>query len=214
MDFYMNSAGISVPCIREYDIDTEKDLVKGTVLTLSQGKAKVAANGDTVLGILAEDYKTAKEELNPRSGMGKVKVIVSPGMICKVKAQEFTVETAGDAVTVNVAGVSMPQTANALAGGYVQLVSKAENSDNSDFTGLVRQITASSGAKLTVENGGAANVGDVYRIYPPAGCKYIALCNDAKSFELAATESKTAKTALCDTDGGFVEYIFTDTFFN
>lgn len=214
MDFYMNSAGIAFACRKEYEIDTEKDLTRGCVLTLSDGKAKVAEDGDTVLGILEEDYKVEKEELNPRSGSGRVRVIVSPGMICKSKANEFTVETAGDEVTVNISGLNVPTVANALKGGCVQLVSKAENSKNKDAVGSTREIVASAGTKLTVAQGGASEAGDAYRIYPPAGCKYIALCEDAKDFELCTAESKTAKTAHYDTNGGFVEYIFTDTFFN
>ena len=37
MDYYMNSAGISHPCIREYEVDTVTDLFKGCVVTLSSG---------------------------------------------------------------------------------------------------------------------------------------------------------------------------------
>ena len=130
MDYYMNSAGISHPCIREYEVDT------------------------------VTDYKVEKDELNHRAGQGKVKVIVSPGTVCIEKAPEFDVVTAGDANTLNVSGIPMPSAANALAGGFVKLVAKPETSANKDGIGTLRRITASNGAKLTVEQGGASVDGE------------------------------------------------------
>ena len=212
MDYYMNSAGISHPCIREYEVDTATDLFKGCVVTLSSGKAKRAAEGDTVLGILAEDYKVEKDELNHRAGAGKVKVIVSPGTVCIEKAPEFDVVTAGDANTLNVSGIPMPSVANALAGGFVKLVSKPETSANKDGVGNVRRITASNGAKLTVEQGGTSQPGDRYAVIPPAGYSYLAITGDGIGF--ATTSSKNEKVVFAHPENASFEIGFANTFFN
>ncbi|MBE6571216.1 MAG: hypothetical protein E7656_03075 [Ruminococcaceae bacterium] len=212
MDYYMNSAGISHPCIREYEVDTATDLFKGCVVTLALGKAKRAAEGDTVLGVLAEDYKVEKDELNHRAGSGKVKVIVSPGTICIEKAPEFDVVTAGDAATVNVSGISMPSAANALAGGFVKLVSKPEASANKDGVGTLRRITASSGTKLTVEQGGIPQPGDRYAIIPPAGFAHLAITNTGVGF--ATATSKNEKVVFAHPENASFEIGFANTFFN
>ncbi len=214
MDYCMNSAGLSNPCIREYEIDTAADLGKGTVVTISGGKAKKASEGDVILGILAEDYKAEKNELDHRAGKGYVKVIVSPGMLCTVKTSEFEVETVGTANTVNVGGMTMPSATNAFVGGFVKLVAKLESSANTDSVGTLRRITASSGSKLTVENGGVAQIGDRYAIIPPAGFTYLTLSDDSKSVVFAASASKGEKVVASCPEKGTYELGFFNTFFN
>lgn len=214
MDYCMNSAGIANPCIREYEIDTNVDLGRGTVVTVSGGKAKKAAEGEVILGVLAEDYKIEKDELDHRAGNGYVKVVVSSGMLCTVKAPEFEVEAAGDENTVNVSGMTMPSAANAFVGGFVKLISKAENSENADSVGTLRRITASSGAKLTVEKGGISQVGDRYAIIPPAGFAHLSLSDDAKSVVFASAASKGEKVAVASAEKGTYELCFCNTFFN
>lgn len=214
MDYCMNSAGATNPCVREYEIETSADIGRGTVVTLSGGKAKKASEGDVILGILAEDYKVEKDELDHRAGKGYVKVIVSPGMICTVKAPEFEVETAGEETVVNVSGMVMPSAANAFVGGFVKLVAKSQISENSDSVGTLRRITASSGTKLTVEKGGVAGIGDRYAVIPPAGFTYLALSGDSKSVIFAASESKGEKVVVTSPEKGTYELGFSGTFFN
>lgn len=213
MDYCMNSAGISNPCIREYEIDTATDLFKGTVMTIASGKAKKAAEGDVILGILANDYKVEKDELDHSAGTGFAKVIVSPGALFAVKGKEYEIATVGNATTINISG-DVPSVANALAGGFVKLVYKSESSENSDSVGTVRRITASSGTKLTVENGGISRVGDVYAVIPPVGFAYLALTSDSRDVQLATAVSKNEKVvAVCPEKGSF-EIGFANTFFN
>ncbi len=214
MDYCMNSAGITNPCIREYEIETSVDIGKGTVVTLSGGKAKKASEGDVILGILAEDYKVEKDELDHRAGKGYVKVIVSPGTICTVKAPEFEVETEGEETVVNVSGMAMPSAANAFVGGFVKLVAKSQISENSDSVGTLRRITASSGTRLTVEKGGVPGIGDRYAVIPPAGFTYLALSEDSKSVVFAANESKGEKVVVTSPEKGMYELGFSGMFFN
>ena len=214
MDYCMNSAGISNPCIREYEIETSEDIARGTVMTVAGGKAKKASEADVVLGILASDYKVEKDELDHTAGTGVARVIVSPGILCTVKAQEFSVATVGNETTINMDGVTAPSAANSLVGGFVKLVYKAESSANTDSVGSVRRITASSGAKLTVEKGGVAQVGDRYAVIPPVGFCHLSLTSDGKSVSLASAESKGEKVVAVSPEKASFEIGFTNTFFN
>lgn len=214
MDYYMNDAGLGVPCIREYETAVQKDLAKGTVMTLTGGKAAVAAASSAVLGLLAEDYRTVKDPLNPRSGSGRVRVIVSPGTICRQKHLSVTVAEAGSAVSLKLAGLTAPSEANAFAGGYIRLAYKPENSDNTDFVGKVRKITASSSTTLTVDSGGTPCVGDVYEILPPAGFTALTLNADATAYTTAASKSTTAKVVSALPESDCLEIGFVNTFFH
>lgn len=214
MDYLMNSAGLGVPCIREFETSSAADIVKGTVMTLSDGKAVKASDGSTVLGILAEDYKTAKDELNPRSGSGRVKIIISPGMICRQKLQQMTVGEKGTATSVKAAGIIVPTGSNAFVGGYVKLVGKADNSENTDSIGKTRKITASSGVTLTIEEGGIPCVGDVYAILPPVGYANMALSSDGTKYAFSTTKSTIAQVVSCLPENDYTEIAFVKTFFH
>lgn len=214
MDYYMNSAGISTACIREYETDCTENLKKGTVLTLSEGKAKKYDGTGAVLGVLSADYYAEKDELIPASGTKRMKVIVSASGIFRAEPQTTTLSAAGTETTITPAGVTLPSTANALKGGYVKLIAKAEGSSNTDHVGCVRKITASTSTLLTIENGGKAGVGDVYAILPPAGFDCIKLNGASDNFEICASSANVAKVAVCLPEKNFVEYIFKNTFFN
>jgi hypothetical protein len=214
MDYFMNSAGISVPCIREYEIETDENLKKGTIMTLSSGAAAKASGSDTVLGILAEDYNTEKDQLNPRSGSGRARIIVSPGTICRQPLCETVAEENATATSLKINGYTVPSEANSFKGGYIKLVYKAETSENADFVGKTRKITASSNDTLTVESGGIPNTGDIYAILPPAGFSYIALASDGTSFDLSSSKSSVAQIVSCMPENDYCEIGFLKTFFN
>lgn len=214
MDYYMNSAGISTACIREYETNCTENLKKGTILTLSEGKAKKASSSDTVLGVLAADYYAEKDELIPASGTKRMKVTVTSAAIYRTEPQTTKIAQAGTETTITPAGVTLPSAANALKGGYVKLISKAAGSSNTDHVGTVRKITASTSSLLTVEAGGKAAIGDVYAILPPAGFDCLALNEDADGFVISAAAGNMAKVAVCLPENNFVEYIFKNTFFN
>lgn len=213
MEYYINSQGLASPCIKEYEVSTTADLKKGTVLTLSNGKAVKATASGTVLGVLAEDYKTEKDTFNPRHGGGRVRVIVSSGAVYRQPCFQTTLTAVGTATKITVAGLTMPATANALKGGYVHLLKKAAGSENSDAEGSLRAISASSGNDLTLESGGTAAVGDVYEILPPAGFNCLALNSDSTGFEMAASASSIAQVVCCDKANRFCEIHFVKTYF-
>lgn len=212
MEYIMNSAGAVSPCIREYEIETEEDLFKGTVVTLKDGKVKKAENTDTVLGVLAESYKVKKEELNPRSGSGRVRVIVSPGMIVAIANKVFEVSEKGTATQVKVSGLELPAEADALKGGYVKLISKNETSTNSDHTGLAREIIASSGNTLTVKEGGIPCVGDIYAVIPPCGFDALELCENGYELDFANNHGTIAKVVSALPERDYFEICFKETF--
>lgn len=213
MDYYINSQGLASPCVKEYEVDTTVDLHKGTVMTLSNGKAKKAGASDKILGILCEHYSVKKEELNPRSGSGRVRVNVSSGAVFR-QPNLFTVLTAaGTATKITVAGFTVPTTADAFKGGYLRLVSKAADSENTDTVGTLRAVSASSGSELTVSSGGAAAVGDVYEILLPAGFSYLTLNSDADGYTLASSTSSKVRVVGCDPYYTFTELHFADHYF-
>jgi hypothetical protein len=212
MDYIMNSAGAASPCIREYEIETEEDLFKGTVVTLENGKVRKADDEDTILGILAESYKVAKEELNPRSGSKRVRVIVSPGMILALADKTFEVAEAGGENEIIVSGLDIPQEADAFKGGYVKLVYKNETSTNKDHVGLAREILASAGNKLTVKEGGAASVGDIYALVPPCGFDAFALSGNGSVYEFSNNRGGKIKVVSALPERDHFEICFKETF--
>lgn len=215
MDYYMNSAGCTSPCVKEYEVSATQNLKKGTVLTYSEGAASAASTSSTaILGILAEDYNTNKDEFNPRNGNGYVKVIVSPSAIYRQPAFTTTLTAAGTATSITVAGHTMPTAANTLKGGYIKLISKASGSANTDKVGTVRKISASSGNTLTVTSGGTAAIGDVYEILPPAGFNCLAVNSSATGYNLAAAANSTVKIVRSDAVLDISELCFTATLFN
>ena len=213
MDYYINSQGLASPCTKEYEVSTATDLKKGTVMTLSDGKAKKATDSDTILGVLCEEYKVKKEELNPRSGSGRVRVNVSSGAIFRQPNLKTTLAAAGTATKITIAGFTVPTTANALKGAYLRLVSKAKDSGNTDTVGTLRAVSASSGSELTVSNGGVAAIGDVYELLLPAGFTYLALNSDATGYTLAAASSSKVRVAASNPDYDFGEFVFCDHYF-
>lgn len=215
MDYYMNSTGSASLCIKEFEVATDCDLKKGTVLTLSEGAARVATDSATeILGVLAEDYKVKCDEFNHRNGKGQVRVIVSPGAIYRESALTVTLAEAGDESSITVNGYTMPSVQNAFLGGYVKLISKGASSTNTDDVGSLRKITASNGTTLTLEEGGRACIGDVYAILPPASFSYLALCDGAESYTFASSASETVKLTRCDKDLCIYELCFKSTLYN
>ena len=213
MDYYINSQGLASPCVKEYEIDTSVDLKRGTVMTLSNGKAKKATDSDKILGVLCEDYNVNKEELNARSGGGRVRVNVSSGALFRQPNLKTTLAAAGTATKITIAGFTAPSTADVLKGAYLRLVSKAPDSGNTDTVGTLRAVSASSGSELTVTSGGTAAIGDVYEILLPAGFAYLALTSDAMSYTLAASASSKVRVLGCDPIYNFTEIHFADHYF-
>ena len=212
MDYYMNAAGLSSACIREFETESNTDIAKGTALSVSDGKVKVAADGEVILGICASDYHAEKDELIPESGNGRIRVIISGDAIYKIPLFRTTLAGAGTKTSLTVSGLSLPTAAGALKGGYVKLVSKTETSTNTDHVGVARKITASSGASLTLSEGGAPCAGDVYAIIPPVGFEYLALSEDARSFVTASSKKNVAKVVSALAEADFSEVVLTNTF--
>lgn len=212
MEYIMNSAGAASPCIREYEIETEEDLFKGTVVTVKDGKVKKAGNDDTILGVLAESYKVNKEELNPRSGSGRVRVIVSPGMIIAIGNKTFEVSEKGTNTQVKVSGLNVPAKEDAFKGGYIKLISKTETSTNTDHTALAREIISSAGNILTVEEGGTPCEGDVYAVIPPCGFDALAISENGCDLDFSVNPGGNAKVVSALPERDYFEICFKETF--
>ena len=188
MDYLMNTAGAETPVIKEYDTSAASDIKKGAVMTVANGKACEVGSGSTViLGVLAEDYKTAADDLNPRSGSGRVRVSVSPSAVYEEDAIKITAGASCTATKITFSSESAPTTSNIFKGGKAVLVSKAQNSTNTDAVGTVRSVTASASGYLTVESGGTASVGDVYALLLPAGYNCLAYDSTTRTYLLNTT---------------------------
>lgn len=212
MDYYMNGAGIASVCIREFETDHGDDISRGTAMTLKNGVAVPATNEDVILGVLASDYYAEKDELIPDSGNGRVRVIITPCAIYKAEPSQTVITQKGTETSVSVTDITMPADENALAGGYVKLIFKKETSANTDRIGAVRRIVSSEANTLTLEEGGVADIGDIYVIVPPAGFCNLALSENAKSLVFTADAGNTAKVVCALSENSFYEIVFTNTF--
>lgn len=177
MKFYQKLDGAVHVSAREYDIAADAAVAEGQIVKLAEGLVAVAAANETgaVLGIAAETHSGAADALDPRADGKRIMVIDDPDVIMQCAAPQVTA-LEGTATTLPVTALKA-FAADDFNGGYVKLVSKAENSTNTDEIGTVRRITdfalddASTPTKgvLTLEEGGAPCAGDVYAVFPPVG---------------------------------------------
>ena len=172
MNFLFNLSGANAPLIKEYDILADTKVFAGEVVGLSNGKIVKANDADAILGVCAEDHKGEKDELNARADGTKVRVIIAPDAVYSAKAPKYTAQVGSTATTLVTSSKGLSVS---IKSGAAILVSKAENSTNTDKIGAVRRISAVavSGEKATVtlENGGVACEGDEYVLIPDTGSK-------------------------------------------
>lgn len=203
MRIFQNVDGGVTQSMRTYDILPDKVIQKGQVVVLQDGKVEPAAanvSGE-VLGIAAESHFGQDDALNPRASGKEILVYDGPTMImlCKAPAMAATGGSATTFVCTDMAAFAD----NDFKGGFIRLVSKGEESTNTDAIGQVREITASAGNSktLTVEQGGTICAGDVYEIYPPLGFGKGNLNEEGTALVLTATAELSLKVALNSRDG-------------
>ena len=174
MKFYQKLDGGVHVSAREYDIEAATAVTEGQLVKLSGGWAVPAAANETgaILGIAAENHSGAPDALDPRADGKKLLVIDDPAAVMQCAAPTVTQSGEGSATTLTAASADLAVFADGdFTGGYVKLVSKAEESTNADPIGKVRRIAgfAASGRTFTLESGGAPCAGDVYAVFPPIG---------------------------------------------
>lgn len=190
MKFLYSLGGGNIPVIREFDIEKTKEFKKGQAVGIStDGVICVGAVGGCI-GIAAEDHTGENDILNERNNGTRLRIDITKGGVYEVAAQRFTA-TGGSKTTFvcNAEGV----TTN-LNNSKLVLVSKGENSENTDSIGTVRRVNSISvsgaSATFTVESGACICTGDVYALIPEYGFKgYVG--NDGESFCCAVGSNVT-----------------------
>ena len=190
MKFLYSLGGANTPVIREFDIDSTENIEKGQAVNISTDSIiSVGAIGGCI-GIAAETHTGEKDILNERNDGTKIRIDITRNGVYSVPAPKFTA-TSGSTTTFvcNSEGV----TTN-LANSVLVLVSKGENSENTDSVGSVREIQSVSVsgtvATLTVESGSTISEGDVYAVMPVYGFTgYVG--DDGKSFSCAMKSNVT-----------------------
>lgn len=202
MKFYQKLDGGVHVSAREYDIAADTAIKEGQVVKLSSGFVVAAAVGETsaILGFAAENHSGVADALDPRANGTKILIIDDPMTVMQCKAPEITAASGTATTIVAAEGQLAAFGANDLTGGYVQLLSKAANSTNTDAIGQTRRITsfASASSTLTVESGGTAAEDDVYAIYPPVGFAKGNLNADRTALVLTATANIALKVIGSD----------------
>lgn len=169
MKFYQKLDGAAHVSAREYDIASNTAIAEGQLVKLSEGLVVGAAADEAgaILGIAAENHGGKADAIDPRADGKRIFVIDDPNVVMQCRAPE--VEAAGGSeTTLEAAGLNI-FAADDFKGGYVKLISKAEDSGNADPIGRVRRITGSASDVLTLESGGNPAEGDVYALFPPIG---------------------------------------------
>ena len=174
MRFYQKLDGGVHVSAREYDIAADTAISEGQLVKLSEGKVVSAAAAETgaLLGVAAEGHAGTADALDPRADGTRLLVIDDPGAVYQCAAP--TVTASGGSATTLVFTAGQYFAADDFNGGYVKLLSKAENSGNTDEIGAVRAITdyavtAGASGTFTLASGGTPAAGDVYAVFPPAG---------------------------------------------
>lgn len=200
---FQNTDGGVIQSVRTYDIASDTAVLEGQVVVLADGKVAPAAvnQGDAILGIAAESHSGQADAINPRSNGKEITVFDGPTMImqCKAPAMAATGGSATTFVCTDMAAFAD----NDFKGGFIRLVSKDDESTNTDAIGQVREITASAGSSktLTVEQGGTICAGDVYEIYPPKGFAKGNLSADKCALVLTATATLALKVVQNNREG-------------
>ena len=206
MKLYQMADGGVLASARPYDIAGGTVIAEGQPVKLTEGLVTAAVAGETgaILGVAAESHSAAADALNPRSNGTKILVYDAPGAIFRCRAPEVTA-LSGSAATLEVTALKA-FAADDFNGGYVKLVSKAEESTNTDGIGKVRRITdfAVDSAKgvLTLESGGTPCAGDVYAVFPPVGFAKGSLSADGTGLSLTAAANLPLKVTGHDRDLG------------
>ena len=171
MNFMFNLSGANAPFIKEYNIASDCNIALGEVVGITDGVVVKALGADAILGVSAEHHSGKEDILNARACGTKIRVLCSPDAVYSAKAPEYTVLTATQ-TTLRIPSIGLSSTLNS---GYAVLVSKAENSLNTDAIGTARRISACAVegdfATITLSAGSIAQSGDVYMILPDIGQK-------------------------------------------
>lgn len=203
MHVFQNLDGGVTQSVRTYDIASNTVIQKGQVVALSAGKvvAAVAAQTGAVLGIAAESHSGAADAINPRANGTEILVYDSPIAVYQCQAPQ--VAATGGSATTFVSTALAAFADDDFIGGFIRLVSKGDESTNTDAIGQVRAITDSAGSSktLTVESGGTICAGDVYEIYPPIGFQKGNLDANGQALVLSATCALALKVVQNHRDG-------------
>lgn len=209
MNCYQKIDGAVLKSAREYDIAPDTQIKAGQVVKLTAGLVVAAAAGETgaLLGVAAEQHTGADDALNPRSHGKKIMVWDDPDLVMQCRAPEIEV-TSGTATTIVASGIATFANDD-FNGGYVKLISKAEDSTNTDEIGHVRRITdfVAADKSFTLEDGGTPAAGDVYAVFPPIGFAKGNLNDTRTGLVLTATASLSLKVMGHDHDLGKINLI-------
>ena len=187
MKFYQKLDGAAHVSAREYDVACNTAISEGQLVKLSEGLVVGADENETgaILGIAAENHSGKIDAIDPRADGKKIFVIDDPSVVMQCKAPEVTA-TAGTETTLQAEGLGNFSDGD-FNGGYVKLISKAEDSENTDVIGQVRRIEGFASGAFKLEKGGAPGKGDVYALFPPIGFAKGDLGAERASLALTAT---------------------------
>ena len=173
MKFLYGIYGANIPVIREFDIPADNKFEAGEVVTMSTDNVISKNAIGPAVGVAAEDH---------RSNGTKLRIDITGGGVYSVPAIRLTATNKGTATSF----ICDDENINAgLSGAKLVLVSKGENSVNTDSVGMMRKVqsvSVSAGvASFVLDNGGVTDVGEVYALILNPGFKgYVS--NDGKNF--------------------------------
>ena len=212
MKGYQKIDGGVLKSAREYDIAAATAITEGQLVKLTEGLvvATVAAETSAILGIAAESHPGTADALDPRANGKKIMVWDDPDLVMQCAPPEVTAAS-GSATTLVVTALQAFSNDD-FNGGYVKLVSKVDESTNTDAVGTIRRITdfavtANTSGTLTLESGGTPNAGDVYAVFPPIGFAKGNLNASRTGVVLTASASLPIKVAGHDRELDKINYI-------
>lgn len=166
-----NVSGNPIVAYHGYPIAEDTAIERGQVVKLSGGLIVPVSESDTdaPAGVAAESHTGAEDALNERSNGKDIYVYDAKDTLFACPAPTVTAASGTETTLTATEGSLAAFGADDLTGGCVQLIAKAEDSANTDAIGQTRKIAGFGNGTLTLERGGAAAEGDVYRLFPPIG---------------------------------------------
>ena len=215
MKFLYSLSGTNVPVIKDFEIEKTTKIYEGKVVRCdAYGTVSHEGTGNCI-GVAAETHTGEKDLLNARNDGTKVRIDVTVGGVYEVPA--IRLYAGADTEILGEFNCPAGGLEADIADCSVMLLSKGENSENTDSVGDVRKIiscTITDGiAKIKTDAETFISEGDVYA-FLPTHCFKGYLAADGESFTCVSGSGINLTVVSCNRKNATMEVYLGSKQFN
>lgn len=215
MKFLYGRGGANVPVIKDYELLSGANVIQpGEVLKCNSDGKITQGEFDTTIGVAAEYHSGKADILNPRANGNMIKVDITADAVYRADAPTITATSMGTNVTLLTNAYDL---SDKIIGSTLVLIKKGDNSSNTDEIGTARKVTGydcpGSYSAISLEDGGAVDIGDVFMAIPPIGYEgAVAIGYQTISFDTG--EGGKMRVVGNNIENGTIDVILLETFFD